>query len=76
VIEDIRNRKAGGHQQAAGNRQIEHDRDQRRMRQRARDEIARTQAARAHGATAFFGSTRVSIWKRSPGSDGARVVGA
>jgi hypothetical protein len=45
VIEDVRNRKTRGDQQAAENRKIQHDRDQRRVRQRARDGITRADAA-------------------------------
>ena len=62
-------------QQAADHGKIEHHRDQWRLRQRAGDGVAADGSA-THGAAVFFGSTRVSIWKRSPGSEGARVVGA
>ena len=37
VIEDVGDREARGRQQSAGNGEIEHDRDQRRVRQRARN---------------------------------------
>src|SRR3977135_3966392 len=67
----IRNCKARGREQSAGHGEIEHDRNQRRMRQRARECLAR-----CHGLAVFFGSIRASIWKRLPGSEAEGVVGA
>jgi hypothetical protein len=69
--EDIRDGKADHRQQPAGHRNIERDRNQRRMRERAGDDIAGVR-----GAAVFLGSTRASMWKRSPGSEAERVVGA
>jgi hypothetical protein len=71
VVEDIRDRRAGHREQAGDHDGIEHHRDQRRACQRAGDGLRG-----AHGAAVFFGSTRASIWKRSPGSEDERVVGA
>ena len=71
VTDDIGDRKAGRRQQAAEHGDIQHDRDQRRTRQGAGDGVCGV-----HGFAVFFGSIRASIWKRSPGSEAERVVGA
>src|SRR6202035_996325 len=68
---DTGERQPGRDEQRYHDGAVDCRRNQRRIVQHALDH-----AAYAHWLTVLTGSSLASMWKRSPGSDGARVVGA